>query len=210
MRAARRPAQIPARGRRSCGRRGLSTGPRPRPGRRAEYLAMPIATLRQEPPRDRGVRASRPSAALTGRKSISASPQLISKALTSDYGLAAGVERLHRHPCSPDPAAASGVDLPFGGMEAGHGRRHRLRRRPNLDIAVIAARREGETFPATAPSMAAPSRTGSAVLGRATVRPVVSAMICRTRGLRLAPPLITIMRQEIPCARITSTTSASP
>jgi hypothetical protein len=69
---------------------------------------------------------------------------------------------------------------------------------PMPDIAAMASRNEGQALPATAPSMAAPSSTGSGVTGKAMVRPVVSAMIWRTSALRLAPPLITIISQEMP------------
>jgi hypothetical protein len=45
---------------------------------------------------------------------------------------------------------------------------------------------------ATAPIIAEPSSTGSAVSGASTVLPQTSAMIWRTNGLCAAPPLTTI------------------
>ena len=71
---------------------------------------------------------------------------------------------------------------------------------PSRDIAVMAARSDGNAPAATAPSMAAPSTTGSSVAGRTTDIPVASATICRTSALRLAPPLTTIVRQGMPLA----------
>ena len=81
---------------------------------------------------------------------------------------------------------------------------------PSLAIVDMATASEPWRLPATAPSIAAPSRTGSAVCGRTTVTPTASAKIWRTNLLWLAPPLATIDSADTPCPRSASTTSASP
>src|SRR4029079_17710002 len=67
----------------------------------APRRAMPIATLRQEPP-TAGIKASRPSTLLAGTKSISASPQAIS--MSGSSGQPYREQALHRN--DPDPAHA--------------------------------------------------------------------------------------------------------
>jgi hypothetical protein len=82
---------------------------------------MPIATLRQEPPTT-GMNAPRPSAALTGRKSMSASPQLSSMVLFARSGRQTRTVRLHGASAFFFELTHQGVDLPLGGMKTGHRR----------------------------------------------------------------------------------------
>ena len=175
----------------------------------APSRAAPTAMLRHEPPTT-GTMASRPSVDFTGRKSIRASPQLNSMVSIFRQKRRSDAARAS-HRGFPDPvgasvhgpAASSGGSRPFPARSARSASRSPTSRPwPRRSIRYRP--------PATAPSIAAPSRTGSWVSGRATVRPVVSAMICRTSELRPAPPPITIRLLSTPCDRKTSTTSARP
>ena len=66
------------------------------------------------------------------------------------------------------------------------------------DMSAIARPMFSNALPATAPRMAAPSRTGSFVPGAAISTPLESASTWRTRSLRPAPPLIIILRIGAP------------
>src|SRR5579871_4218523 len=77
---------------------------------------MPTAMLRQEPP-TAGRTASRPSAAATGTKSISASPQLNITASTFRRVRETGLHGLHRLAALAVQRAQAVVDLAFAPME---------------------------------------------------------------------------------------------
>src|SRR5438045_7583621 len=62
--------------------------------------------------------------------------------------------------------------------------------RPIADMAAMASAIDPRDFAATAPSMAAPRRTGYCVYGTATVKPAVSAMLWRPGRLRYTRPMI--------------------
>src|SRR5215469_4040592 len=103
----------------------------------APSRAMPTAMLRQDPPTT-GTRASRPSADLAGRKSISASPQLNSISPLSSLPRGG----LHDQPALAVDLAQQGVHLALGGVEVGHrrgrGSRQRAQPRHRLDRGVKA------------------------------------------------------------------------
>ena len=126
-------------------------------------------------------------------------------------GPAANSTAAHRIAAFPIQSSHQSMDSPLRAVEVGHSRRGRFaqpadRRHRGHGLADRSVRRRRRPRPAW-PRRAAPV---PAFRGSATVRPVVSAMICRTSGLRPAPPPITIMSLSTPCDRNASTTSARP
>src|SRR5580704_1432224 len=85
----------------------------------APRRAMPMAMLRQEPP-TAGTMASRPSADVTGRKSIKASPQLSSMALILRLRTGDAPDRVHGIAAFPVQFSHQAVNPPFGPVEIGH------------------------------------------------------------------------------------------
>ena len=69
-------------------------------------------------------------------------------------------------------------------------------------MLAIAERTSSNRPPATPPSIAAPSNTGSSACVASTGLPVASASSCRTRSSRPAPPLITTRSIGAPAMRL--------